>query len=303
MFKFTKTKYYLLFSVQYLFALLPFWALYVLSDMLYPILYYIVRYRRKMVRKNLINSFPNSPKSKILKIERAFYRHFCDYFFETIKLLHISPEEMKKRMKFENIDLLERLTEDGNSVIVYLGHYGNWEWVPSLALHVPKDSTLAQIYQQINNAAFEKLFNHIRTQFGSLNIERSIAIKEIIKMRNKGLKSVIGFVTDQRPFGYYPDYWTTFLQQDTLVLIGAERLARMTGFSTVYLDIKQVKRGYYQGAFSVLSVDPKNEPKFAISERYMRKLEKTILRNPSLWLWSHNRWKYSKETHQEIKSE
>lgn len=290
-----------MFAVQYLIALLPLSVLYVFSDILYPILYYLVRYRRKMVRKNLTNSFPNQSKGEIQKIERAFYRHLCDYFFETIKLLHISPEEMKKRMKFENLDLLERLTENGNSVIVYLGHYGNWEWVPSLALHVPEDLTLAQIYQEIENKALEQLFHRIRTQFGSLNIERGVAVKEVVKMRKEGIKTVIGFVTDQRPPRYYPDYWTTFLHQDTLVIVGAERLARMTGFAVAYLDIKQMKRGYYKGTFSVISVDPKNEPKFAISEKYMRKLEKTILRNPALWLWSHNRWKFSKETHEEIK--
>lgn len=288
------TVYYLLYGIFYLHALLPLRALYVLSDILYVLLYYLVRYRRKMVRKNLTHAFPDKPANEILATERKFYRFLCDYYVETIKLLHISDEEILRRMKFENPELINRITKGGNSCFLSLGHYGNWEFVPSIGYHLSPDVVQGKIYKRLNNNGFEHFFLKLRSRFIPKSIEMKDAFRTIAKNKQEGKKMVIGFVTDQRPPRYYDEYWTTFLHQDTHVLTGMERIARQFGFAVVYLDIRRVKRGYYSGSFSLITPDASAEPEFAVMEKYMRKLEETILRDPAYWLWSHNRWKFTR---------
>lgn len=295
--------YHLIYGLLKLHALLPLRVLYIFADILYVLTYHIVRYRRKMVWKNMSNSFPDKTEQEIVKIEKEFYHHFCDYFFETIKLLHISDEEMKQRMQFHGLDLLAEAMTDHKSCIMYLGHYGNWEWVPSIGLHLPQEMVKAQIYQLISSRSFDEIFIKIRTRFKSLNIERKESMRSIIKLRNEGKQVIYGFISDQRPPRYYDQYWTTFLNQDTLTLTGTERIARKTKFAVVYLDIQKIKRGHYSGTFSLISADASQEPEYAITEMYMRKLEKTILRNPAYYLWTHNRWKFAKKKESRNKSD
>ena len=178
---------------------------------------------------------------------------------------------------------------------MYLGHYGNWEWVPSIGLHVPQDIVKAQIYQRISSKSFDEIFIKIRTRFKSLNIERKETMRRIIKLRNDGEQTLTGFISDQRPPRYYDQYWTKFLNQDTLTLTGAERIAQKTKSSVVYLDIQKTKRGHYSGTFSLIALDASKTPEFAITEVFMRKLEQTILRHPAYYLWTHNRWKFAKK--------
>ncbi len=295
--------YYLIYGLLKLHALLPLRVLYVFSDILYVLTYHIVRYRRKIVRKNLTNSFPEKTEEEIIKIEKQFYHHFCDYFFETIKLLHISDEEMTRRMEFHGHEALGEVMKDNRSCILYLGHYGNWEWVTSIGLHLPEEMVKAQIYQLIRSKSFDEIFKKIRTRFNSLNIERKEIMRTIIKLRNEEQQVIYGFISDQRPPRYYDQYWTTFLNQDSLFLTGTERIARQAKYAVAYLDVQKTKRGHYKGTFSIISPDASQEPELAITEMYVRKLEKTILRNPAYYLWSHNRWKFAKKKELETKSE
>lgn len=284
-----------LYAVVYLHALLPFSVLYVLSDILFFFAYRVVRYRKDLVRKNLKNSFPAKSDKEITTIEKKFYRHLCDYFVETIKTLTLSDEEARKRMKFENPEIINRLTKNGSSCVLSLGHYGNWEWVPSIGLYLMPDVEQGLMYKQLHSEAFDNLFLKIRSRFSPRPIEMKSAFRKMIKLCNDGKKMVIGFLTDQRPPKYLDQYWTRFLNQDTLVQTGMERVARQLSYAVVYLDIEKVKRGYYVGKFYVITPDASQEPEFAIMERYMRKLEETVLHEPAYYLWSHNRWKYQRK--------
>ena len=295
--------YHLIYGLLKLHAFLPLPVLYVFSNILFVLTYHVVRYRRKMVRKNLTNSLPEKTHKEIVKIEKQFYHHLCDYFFETIKLLHISDKEMRQRMEFHGHEALAKAMEGNRSCILYMGHYGNWECVTSIGLHLPKDMVKAQIYQLISSKSFDEIFKKIRTRFNSLNIERKETMRTIVKLRNKKKQVIYGFISDQRPPRYYDEYWTTFLNQDSLFLTGTERIARKTKFAVAYLDIEKTKRGHYKGTFSVISPDASQEPEFAITEMYVRKLEETILRNPAYYLWSHNRWKFAKKNETEINAE
>ena len=287
--------YYPIYWWMYLHALLPFRLLYILSDLLYVLVYKIIGYRLKVVRYNLANSFPEKTDAERKKIERDFYHHFCDYFVETLKLLHISDATMQKRLQFENIELVKGLMKDGNSGLMFLGHYGNWEWVTSINLFFEKGERLGQVYKPLKNKAIDDLFLKLRSRFKSIGIPKNSIFRTIINMQRQGDKMLIGFMADQIPSVSNIHYWTDFLNQDTAVFTGVERIAKQTGFSVTYLDVQKVKRGHYKAEVILISDKPKEEPEFAITERYMRAMEKTILRNPAYWLWTHKRWKKTRE--------
>lgn len=287
--------YYIVYSWMYIHARLPLKVLYALSDIFYVIAYKIVRYRVKVVRLNLNNSFPEKSEKELRALEKDFYHHFCDYFVETIKVLHISDEEIKKRIVFKNIDLVKDLIKDGNSCLMYLGHYGNWEWVPSITRHFTDGEQLAQIYRKLRNKAMDDIFLNLRKRFGSFGIEKEHTYREILRLKKEKIKCVIGFIADQNPSPRNIHYWTNFMNQETPVYTGVERIAKKTGFVVAYLDVVKVKRGYYECTVKLISDSPSREPEFAITERYMRELEKTIQRNPAYWLWTHKRWKYKRE--------
>lgn len=290
-----KLGYYVLYALSYLHALWPLSVLYILSDILYFFVYHVARYRRKMVRKNLIHSFPRLSEKEISRIERRYYRHLGDYYVETIKLLHISDKEMKKRFVFENIELVDMLAKDDKWVFLALGHYANWEWVTSIGLHLTSDIIPGQIYKKLNNKSFDQLFIKIRSRFNPMSFEKTDTLRAIIGEKQKGKTMIIGFIADQRPPRNYEHYWTTFLNQETLVQTGMERIARKMGFAVAYLDVQKVKRGYYKSRIVTLSPDAGEEPEYAITEKYMRKFEQTILRDPAYYLWSHNRWKFKRK--------
>lgn len=287
--------YHIIYAILYLHALLPFRVLYILSDILYIPLYYIVRYRLKVVRKNLKNSFPEKDSKELKNIEKEFYHHLCDYFVETIKLLHISNEEMQRRITFKNIDLVKDLMQGDKSCIMFLGHYGNWEWVPSITLQFSDNTMLGQIYRPLKNKAFDDIFLKLRSRFGSISIPKNNTLRSMLEFKKENKKVLIGFISDQTPSKINIHYWTNFLSQDTPVYTGVERIAKKTGFTVTYLDVIKTGRGKYECEVKLITADSKNEPEFAITEKYIREIEKTILRQPSYWLWTHKRWKHKRE--------
>lgn len=294
-----KILYYILYIWMYLHALLPFRALYILSDFLYFLVYKVIRYRLKVVRINLKNSFPEKTDKGLHVIEKEFYHHFCDYFVETLKLLHISDEEMQKRMVFENMDIVKDLMKDGNSALMFLGHYGNWEWVPSITMSFrnkeDQNKLLGQIYRPLKNKAVDDLFLKIRSRFGSFGIAKNETLRVIVKLRKAKQQILIGFMADQTPSFHNIHYWSTFMNQESAVFTGVERIAKQTGFAVVYLDMEKVKRGHYKGTVKLISDKPQDAPEFYITETYIREMERTILRNPAYWLWTHKRWKMTRK--------
>lgn len=280
---------------MYIHALLPFRMLYILSDILYFFAYKLFGYRVRVTRMNLKNSFPEKTEKQLRQIERQFYHHFCDYFVETMKLLHISDSEMQKRMTFNNIDYVKEVLAKDQSVIMCLGHYGNWEWVTSIALSVNDTNICAgQIYRTLNNKAMDNIFLKIRSRFGTLNIPKNRTLRTIVELGREQKKLLLGFISDQSPARHNIHFWTTFLNQDTAFFTGAEHIAKSTGFAVMYLDIVKTGRGYYECECKMISDKPKEEPEFAITQKYISMLEDTILRAPAYWLWTHRRWKYSK---------
>lgn len=272
---------------------LPLGVLYVLADLCFPLLYYVARYRRKVVTENLNNAFPELSPRERHKIRRRFYRWFCDYVVETLKLLSISRQEMMRRMVIEGVDEMERSLETKPFVFIFLGHYCNWEWVSSIPLWYQKeDSHGAQLYRPLKNKAFDRLFLEMRSRFGSENISKYEALRHILQLRRDGKKTCIGFISDQTPGWNSIHDWVGFLHQDTPVFTGTERIAKKVDAAIFFADIRRVRRGYYHLVLRRMTDEPKDFPDYALTEQYMRELEQIIRRQPHLWLWSHRRWKH-----------
>ena len=277
-------------------SLLPFWLHYAISDfLLYPIMYHVVGYRKRVVRTNLKNSFPEKDVDERRKIERDFYHFFCDYIVENCKLYTISPKSMKERMTFGGIEKLEAEIERHGIVFLYLGHYANWEYVGSIQLWLTPPHKSASIYRPLSNKAVDDLFLHLRGRFGALCIPKNEALRHIISHRQNGETGVIGFVSDQSPRLVNTHLWMDFLNQDTPVFTGTERIAKKMGGSVFFADITRKTRGHYHCELRMLTSTPKDYPDFQLTELYMHELEKMIRRDPAIWLRSHKRWKHRRE--------
>jgi KDO2-lipid IV(A) lauroyltransferase len=268
---------------------LPFAVLYSISNFLFFISYYVVRYRRKMVRKNIRLSFPEKGETELDAIEMGFYRNLCDYAVETLKLLTITKEELVSRMKYLNPELLDLHTRAGTSVIILSSHQFNWEWLlvsGSLSIEAPLDF----VYQPVQNSFFDTLMLHARSRFGTYPVKRNEVARELIKRR--AVVRGIAIVADQYPgHGQDKKYSTVFLNQDTVFFNGSQQMASMTQYPVLYTQVKKVKRGYYTCQFIVVAEPPYDKDSDRVVENYARIVERTIQSHPDGWLWSHNRWK------------
>jgi KDO2-lipid IV(A) lauroyltransferase len=282
----------LFYALLYLLTLLPLRVLYVVSDLLFPLIYHVVRYRRKVVRSNLINSFSDKSKREIISIERKFYHYFCDVFIEAMYRINMSPQEVSRRITFENVELIEKIYAENKSAMLMMAHYGNWEWVSALSLHLPKESPLYGVYKRLTNADFDSMTYRLRLKYNMGNIEMRDLFKTMLQMGKAGEKGVFAMVSDQSPRKDSIRFSMMFMNQPTPVIVGTEVLARKFDYPVLILSITRPKRGYYHCKVEMLSASPKDEPEFSISEKYMRRLETDINQNPELWLWTHKRWKY-----------
>jgi KDO2-lipid IV(A) lauroyltransferase len=244
------------------------------------------------------NSFPEKNKSELKKLERRFYRHFSDYIVESIKLAGISEKELLQRAHITNPELVFDLKDRGHTCIILLmGHYGNWEWFSGTAGRFKNAFKLNFLYKPLTNKAVDRIFLHMRTRFASFCLKKSSAAKEIIRIKRSGEPSLIIFIADQMPGKANSYYRTTFLRQDTAMLTGAERIACKLDLPIVFCDMRQIKRGYYEVDFRLIAEKLSATQEFEITEKFARMMEKTILRDPALWLWTHKRWKHKFSNH------
>ena len=271
---------------------LPLGVLYLLSDCVFVLIFYVVRYRRKVVRDNLSKCFPDFSPGELRRTERQFYRNFADYIFETVKLLHISDAEIERRMTFENVALMQKYIDEGRSIVVYFSHCGNWEWAPSVTLHTERpDAVYGQVYRPLKDKHFDALMLKVRSRFGSLNYPKSQVLRDLILARRQGKVTVTGFMSDQKPSHGDPTYVTLFLNRPTAFISGTETLARKLGMAAIYWDISKTGRGCYRISCRDLAANVADTEPGEVTGKYASMLEQTIRRNPSVWLWTHKKWK------------
>ncbi len=280
-------------------SLLPFFVLYRLSDLLFWLFYYVLRYRRKVVENNIRHSFPQKEKSEQQEIVRNFYRHFCDLFVESLKLFTISKKSVLSRLHVVNPALADKYFANGKSVILVGGHYNNWELL-AVAIDAQLKHHCVALYKPLTNKFFDIRMRRTRGKFGL----EMLSIREtgnFFENRKAELNAVI-FGSDQAPGNPRKAYWMKFLNQDTAVLFGTEKYARDYNLPVLYGRINKVSRGHYTFELELITDDPKSMKYGAITEAHTMLLEKDINRHPQYWLWSHRRWKHKKPPAEEILS-
>lgn len=281
----------------YTLSLLPFRILYGMADIGYVLLYYIIRYRRGVVRKNLVTAFPEKSIDDIKTIERKFYHWFCDYFLEAIKLLSISDKELRHRFTIINSEEVEQCFQEGQDVAAILGHYCNWEWLSCVGMNLPPEREIGLIYHPLRNKTFDYLFRKLRSheQNGHVIPKKDI-LRYVVTKKREGVRNICGYISDQGPKWTNIHLWLPFLNHEyTPVFTGGERIMRKMNNAVFYVEMSRPKRGYYTATYKLITREPNTLPADDITRRFFCLLEETIRQEPAFYLWSHNRWKRTKE--------
>jgi Kdo2-lipid IVA lauroyltransferase/acyltransferase len=284
--------FYLAYSIIWTITLLPLRVLFVLSDFLFLVLYYFPSYRRKVVAQNLRNSFPEKTEKELHVIGKKFYRHLADLFIEILKLTHLSEAEHRRRVTFSNLQVLDNLLVQKRDVAAVLGHYNNWEWLSILSKCT--GYKLSPIYKPLQNKYFDNFLTSLRNKYNTNPVAMSNIIREIISDRKENINAISAFVSDQTPAITSIRYWTDFLNQETPVYTGIEKIASKYDMALVYFDITKIKRGYYNMNVELMFEHTAGLPEHLITETHVKRLEKTIRDKPEYWIWSHRRWKHKK---------
>lgn len=290
--------YHILHAFFYLLSLLPLRILYILSDVEYAVLYYVLRYRRDVVRQNLRTSLTDRSDDELRAIEKGFYHWFADYFFETVKLLSISRSQLQRRFTIKGADEVERCFADGRDTAAILGHYCNWEWLSCVGIAMPANRCMGLIYHPLRNKAFDRLFQDMRlSQPGAIVVPKNEILRRLVALRRDSTRSMFGYIADQGPKWTNIHLWLPFLGHDTPVFTGAERIMRKMHNAVFYVHMSRPRRGYYVCEFQKIVDDAANTVEYDITRRFFQLLEADIRREPRYYLWSHNRWK---RTHEEF---
>lgn len=294
-----KIGYYLLYGFVYLLSLLPLWMLYLISDGLFLLVYHVVGYRREVVWKNLTTSFPEKSPAELKTTEREFYHWFCDYIFETFKLLSMSNEKVLRHIEFRGVEELERCYDHGQNCAAILGHYCNWEWLSAVGLAFQRypQAVMGLIYHPLYNDAFDRLFIKIRSAHGGACIPKQEILRHLVTYKREGRHYLFGYISDQSPRWHNIHFWLPFLNHDTPVFTGGERIMKKMDDAVFYVDMERPRRGQYICTFRLVSAHAAQEEENGVTCRFFQMLEQSIRRQPAFYLWTHNRWK---RTHEEF---
>ncbi|MBS5875704.1 MAG: lysophospholipid acyltransferase family protein [Prevotella sp.] len=289
--------YNIVYGIFYLASKLPYRVLYAISDIAYLVLYNIVRYRRDIVRSNITSAFPEKSMEECIAIEHGFYRWFCDYFVETVKLMSVSRQELLRHIEFRGTDKIEECFDRGQTCAGILGHYGNWELLSATGLVIKKhpESVIGLIYHPLRSQLFDRLFINIRQSMGGVCIPKKDILRYLVSFRRQNLMNLFGYIADQAPRYRNIHLWLPFLNHDTPVFTGAERIMRKMNNAVFYIDVERPERGKYIYTFKLMTDKPGEMPEFEITKKFFAMLEQTIRRDPRFYLWSHNRWKRTRE--------
>lgn len=289
-----KITYYTLTSLCGALSVLPLRVLYILSDFLAWLARSVVKYRVKVVRDNLASAFPEKSDKERREIEKKFYHFLGDYFFETVKLFSMSDSFIRKHLHIEGIEQIDHAMAEGRNCSLMLGHYCNWEWISSLPLFLSGHGVAAQIYHPLENKGSDKFFARLRTRFHATNVPMKEILPALIKWKREGIPSVTGYIADQAP-SLNVHLFVDFLNHETNAYTGPERISRFLDAEVFFLHISRPKRGYYTAKLIPITDQIKRMPVFEPSKIYFRLLEENIREAPQYWLWSHRRWKRTRQ--------
>lgn len=280
-------------SFSWLLSIAPRFVLYGIADLVFIVLYYILGYRKKVVIANLKNAFPDKSQEEITQITRKFFHHLSDIFVENIAIIRMSKKRFMKMVEFKNTEILEDLYKQGNSVIGIIGHYANWEMLTGFGAHTTYH--VLSVYKPLSSKFFNKEFYNMRKRFGEIPVSMNDTFRIVLQFNREKKLFLLGLIADQRPPKGKSNYWTTFLNQETAIFLGPEKIAKKFNSAVVYTHIDKIKRGKYEVNFEMLFENPAQCKEYEITEKYVRVLEEKIRQKPELWLWSHKRWKHKRE--------
>lgn len=277
-------------------ARLPLGALYVLADIIFFLVWYVLGYRKKVVIRQLTDAFPDKTPAQIKAIARRFFRNFADYIVETVKLLHISDAQMRRRFTFSGLDAMDSLIDRDIPVMVLFSHCFNWEWAPSVTLwlkHSPdREMHFGQVYRPLKNKWMDSLMLRIRSRFNTYNYPMKQVLRELLAAKRDGIRTATGFMSDQKPIYGDVRHVIDFLNHPTPTLLGSAELASKLRMGVVYWDISKTSRGHYHIDIVPVADNAAELTPTELTDRYFGLLTRTIMRDPAIWLWSHKRWKY-----------
>jgi len=282
--------YILAYPLLWLISILPFPVFYLFSDFVYFLVYKVIGYRKKVVHENLALTLPHLSEAERKVVEKKFYKHMCDMFLEMIKTMSMSPEEMERRFHVTNIDLVRDYAKKGKSVILVASHYASYEWL--LTINPKLGFQGVAVYKRLANPYFDKLVRKIRSKYNTEMIETRKAIPTMAKNQREGVLSMYGLASDQSPKMERIFHSMKFMGVEVPVHTGAETLAKKYDLAVIFVQVKKVKRGYYEATFISLADNPKEFENFKITEMYLKEVEKQILEAPEFYLWTHKRWKH-----------
>lgn len=279
---------YLIYAVAYL----PLWISYRIADFLYYLQKYFIKYRQKVVLENLKNSFPEKTEKEIQILSNKFFRHLTSFFIESVKGLVLTQSDFDKRIEIRNLELINRIHKEEKSIFLLSGHIFNWEWLKGLVGHMPHDKIYA-VYHAAHNKLSDEVIKKSRKNFGTIIIPMQEATQRLMEIPNDG-KSLTLLIADQSPYKAAIRREIEFLNQETPVFVGFDKIARKKKFAVVYVDIFCPKRGHYIHEFKEISPEGEFFEDGEITNKFFSLLEENIKKDPANWLWSHRRWKYKK---------
>ena len=291
--------YLLVYPMLWIISRLPFSVIYLISDGLYYVLYYIIGYRKKVVNENLHLAFPSKTDAEILGIQKKFYTHLCDVILEVVKTIGMDISQMDERFKMTNEQIINEYAAQNRSTVLLAGHYASWEWL--LALNTRLTPKAFGIYQKIQNKYFEKLIKNIRGKFGTTLIRTYESRQIITDLVKNNQNFVLGIASDQSPMLHKAKFWGEFMGVNVPIHVGGERMCKEHNLIALFLKVKKIKRGYYEATFKVITENPREMPDYQIAETFMKCLEESINEAPEYYLWTHKRWKYRGKEEQQAK--
>ncbi len=280
----------LIYPIIWLLSILPTRVLYGFSSILFAFLFYIVGYRRKVVRNNLKLCFPEKSEKERKIIEKKFYQHFCDMIFESIKSLTISEAEIKRRFVFTNIEEIHKIENVNKSMMMMCAHYGSWEWIFILQKHVSSDGYA--VYKKLKNKYFDGLVRRIRAKYNTYLITTKETVFTLRDLQSKGEIAIFGFLSDQSPKAEKARHWKEFMGVKVPVYTGAEGLAKDLDMAVLFFKTKKIKRGYYETTFKTVTLNPNEYKDYEITDMFIEFVEELIYDAPEYYLWTHKRWKH-----------
>ena len=286
-----------LYAIVWVISLLPMPVLYLFSDIAWLVMFICppLRYRKSIVQKNLALSFPDRDRKWLRRTERRFYYQFACQLMESLKTVSASRRWIERHLVWTGYEKAAGIMRHGQSIICYMGHMGNWEWLAEVQQSLDEGITEVNVYRQLKSPKMDALMLAIRAQREGVCVEKRRILREMVRFRAEQKKVTIGLICDQKPRPEVTRTWVEFLHQDTGFLDGGEVLGTKFGYPVFYAYVRRLKRGCYEAELQLLTAEPKSCAEGEITKAYAQALERNILEQPELWLWTHNRWKWKRE--------